>query len=153
MGTRARMNLLWNQVRQSERVCLALHAWHEKPKEERTYQELIDKFRTWITEQKSYENFLKMTGSRASAPEKPTLAPVTEEETRNKKKRNKKKKKDSASAAIGDNLDSDSSVAAMVNPGGKGAGKSSVSKPKGKCMNFQKKWGAKGCECEKEVPL
>ena len=43
MGTRARMNLLWNQVRQSERVCLALHAWHEKPKEERTYQELIDK--------------------------------------------------------------------------------------------------------------
>jgi len=119
---------------------MALHKWSDKPVEERTYDELLERFRAWIVDRKKYENFLKVT-NRASAPDvKPTVAPVTDADggTKNGKKKKKKKKKSNGV----DSDSSDPSVAAVTRP----------AKPKGKCMNFQKKYGAKGCNKGKKCP-
>ena len=92
MSQKARMNMFWNQVRQSERVAMALHKWSDKPVEERTYDELLERFRAWIVDRKKYENFLKVT-SRASAQEvRPTMATVTEADGSTKKDKANQKK-------------------------------------------------------------
>jgi len=129
------MNMFYNQVRQSEKVEMALHKWTDKPPSERTYEELLERSRAWIVDRRRYENFMKITNKTSVSTGKPTVAAV--EDGGKKKKKNNRKKTDDAQ-------DSSAEVNAVVKPSG------AIPKTRGKCMNFQTQFGAKGCDYEKK---
>jgi len=140
MSQKARMNMLWTQLRQSERVTLAVHRWVDKPIEERTHEELMERFRGWLVDQKEYQNYLRAT--RRLEQNKPKNALAVQEEVVDKKKKGRKpknKKKDT---------DGPGSIAALSSASAaKGDGKGK--RPKSKCLNFQEKYGMKGCTRKK----
>jgi len=140
MSSRARMNMLWNQLRQSEKVMFAVHKWSDKPEAERTYDELIERFRAWLVEQRSYQNYLKAI--RRTDSSTPNVAGL-QGDVGDKKAKDKKKKNDKKNASEGPKESSD--LAAVVNGPGKGAGKKSGRDFKTKCLNFQQEYGMKGC--------
>ena len=148
MSSRARMNMLWTQLRQSEKVAFAVHKWSDKPTAERTYEELLERFRAWLVEQRSYQNYLKAT--RRTNSDKPNIAGMQSDvgEKQAKKGKNKKKNKN-------DGCGDASDVAAVVNKSGNtsiASRRQDGSKPKTKCLNFQEEYGMKGCTRKPKCP-
>jgi len=142
------MNMLWTQLRQSEKVAFAVHKWSDKPAAERTYEELLERFRAWLVEQRSYQNYLKAT--RRTNSDKPNIAGMQSDvgEKQAKKGKNKKKNKNDGPGDASD-------VAAVVNKSGNNSiasRRQDGSKPKTKCLNFQEEYGMKGCTRKPKCP-
>ena len=140
MNTESRMNMFWAQVRQSEKAAFALHKWSDKEEEDRTYGELLALYKKWLADRKSQENFMKIVKAKSITNNPPSINPVVDESTKQKKDRRKPRdRKKDKGKEVEDN------VAAFQSPKGGGKGKDK-GKPKMKCLHFQKKYGAKGCE-------
>jgi hypothetical protein len=134
MSSKSRMNMFWNQVRQSEKVSYALLQWKNLPREQQTYEYLLQLYREWLVDQKSYQNYLKAL-HKVDKPKVAALpkGPDGKAEAKKKGKQKKKSQEDPGNA--------NGSVAAARDPKGSGKGR----KPQ-KCLHFQEKYGAKGCK-------
>jgi len=132
MSSDSRMNLFYQQVRQSEKAALALHKWTDKDPGDRTYEELLDLYRKWLHDRKTQENFMRIYKPRGAVTTAPTVSPVVDTLTAQPKKPKPRPKKPKNKE--------ESDVAPVQTP------KGPKDKPKAKCLHFQTRFGAKGCE-------
>jgi len=133
VSAKSKMTQFWQKVRESTEARYALRKWTDKPPEERSYDELLRLFKEWIAEMQSQANYKKCLSEAVSTPSSKAMA-VKDSADKPKAKPKPKGKADSANG-------SGASAVTMADP--------KTRRPKGKCIQFQTRWGAEGCKKKK----
>ena len=83
IGAAHKMSLLWTQIRECEKAEFEAQAWKRKPESERTYEELWECFKRYLTDVREKQRHKKLM-SQANVVPKPKITAAKEEK---KKKR------------------------------------------------------------------